>query len=112
MTRPHERLGLQQPIGRRLPQGLAGWNMAIAALTFVCVFGYVVQVNSAASRGFALRDVEKNVESLQSDVMQLEDTVATMSSVQALNERATQLGFVPVSSIEYVNPAGMAYAMR
>jgi len=86
--------------------------MVIAVMMFACVFGYVVQVNSAASRGFELRDVEKRVETLRSDVMGLEDTVATLSSVQALNERAIALGFVPVQGIEYVNPAGKTTAMR
>ncbi|MCI0479301.1 hypothetical protein L0Y59_02045 [Candidatus Uhrbacteria bacterium] len=112
MTRPHERLGLPQPIGRRLPQGVLGWNMVVAALTLMCVFGYVVQVNRAASRGYALRDVEKDVASLRSDVMRLEDTVAKLASVQALTERATALGFVPVRSIEYANPAAASMALR
>lgn len=112
MTRPHERLGLPQPLGRRLPQGVAGWNLCIAAVTLVCVFGYVFQVNHAAARGFGLRDVEKKVSSLQSDVMVLEDNVATLSSVQSLSDRASALGFVPEDKLEYVNPAGKAYAMR
>jgi hypothetical protein len=112
MTRPHERLGLHQPIGRRLPQGLAGWNLLITAAMVLCVVGYVFQVNSAASRGFGLRDVEKRVDTLQSDVMVLEDKVATLSSVQSLSERAAALGFVLADRLEYVNPAGKAYAMR
>lgn len=112
MTRPHERLGLPQPIGRRLPRGLAGWNLLVAAAMLACVVGYVVQVNCAAARGFNLRDVEKKVDTFQSDVMALEDNVAILSSVQSLSERAAALGFVPADRLEYVNPAGKAYAMR
>lgn len=110
MTRPHERLGLPLPLGRRLPQGLMSWNILIAAITISMAVVYVVQVNRAAARGFSLRDVEKKVDRLRSDVLSLEDQVATLSSVQSLNERATQLGFVTVDQLEFVNPAANSYA--
>ena len=111
MTRPHERLGIPMPLGRRLPHGLIGWNMLIAGLTFVLVIGYIVQVNRASARGFTIRDYEKKVETLRTDVMRFEDTIATLSSVQALTGRANTQGFVAVDRLEYVNPASKAYAL-
>lgn len=110
MTRPHERLGLPQPLGRRLPQGIAGWNMLVAGLSLAFMAAYVFQVNMASSRSFQLRDVEHKVESLKTDVTAMEDRVATLSSVQAMTERASQLGFVPVEHQEFVNPAAGSYA--
>lgn len=111
MTKPHERLGLAQPLGRRLPHGLLGWNMLVFAVTLTFVVAYVVQVNRAASRGFNLRDMEKKVEALSADVMQLEDKVAKLSSVQTMSDNAVSLGFVPVDRLEFANPAVGAYAM-
>lgn len=111
MTRPHERLGLPLPLGRRLPRGLVSWNILIAALTIALAFVYVVQVNRAASRGFSLRDTEKKVDTLRSEVLSLEDKVATLSSVQSMSDRATQLGFVAVENLEFVNPAANSYAV-
>lgn len=111
MTRPHERLGLPVPLGRRLPQGVVGWNIMVASLTVVLSFVYIVQVNRAASQGFNLRDMEKKVEALQTDVMSLEDKVATLSSVKSLSDHASQLGFVSVDRLEFVNPASRSYAM-
>ncbi|MBU1035036.1 hypothetical protein KKD88_01665 [Patescibacteria group bacterium] len=111
MTKPHERMGLQQPLGRRLPHGLLGWNMLVFAVITAFVIAYVVQVNRAAARGFHLRDVEKKVDSLSTEVLQLEDKVAKLSSVQAMSENAVNLGFVPVDRLEFVNPAAGAYAM-
>lgn len=85
--------------------------MLVAAVTLALAFVYVVQVNRAATRGFNLRDVEKKVEKMRTEVMSLEDKVATLSSVQSLNDRSTQLGFVPVDRLEFVNPASKSYAM-
>lgn len=111
MTHPHERLGLPQPIGRRLPRGLAGWNIILAVVTASFALMYVVQVNRAAARGFQLRDVEKKVERLNSDVTSLEDHVATLSSLQSLSARAAALGFVATERLEFVNPASKSYAL-
>lgn len=111
MTRPHEKLGLPQPLGRRLPRGISILNVSLLAATLVLISVYVVQVNRAAARGFQLRDVEKKVETLRTEVRSLEDRVATLSSVKGLTERAGDLGFVPVERLEFVNPASGHYAV-
>lgn len=111
MTRPHERLGLPQPLGRRLPHGLFGWNVLLAAVTITFAVAYVVQVNRASARGFQLRDVETRVESLKNNVTSLEDQVAMLSSYQAMSDRAATLGYVPVDHVEFVNPAGHSFAL-
>jgi len=111
MTRPHEALGLPQPIGRRLPQGIVAWNLAVAVATLVFVCAYVVQVNAAAAKGYALRDVQKQVDTLKMDSIQLQDKIASDSSFQALSTRASALGFVPIERLSFVNATGKAYAM-
>ncbi|MBI4138933.1 hypothetical protein HY479_02170 [Candidatus Uhrbacteria bacterium] len=111
MTRPHERFGLPQPIGRRLPHGMAGWNALLISVTVALTLAYIIQVNKAAARGFQLRDVEKKIETVNAEVMRLEDKLATLSSVQALTDRAKSLGFQPAERIEFVNPAANAYAL-
>ncbi|MBU1033156.1 MAG: hypothetical protein ABH820_02605 [Patescibacteria group bacterium] len=111
MTRPHEKLGLKQPLGRRLPKGLVVWNVLLAGFTLAFLVTYIVQVNRAATMSFGLRDVEKKVEVLNTEVMAMEDKVATLSSMQALSDRAVALGFVTVDNLEFVNPASKSYAM-
>ena len=111
MTRPHERLQLPMPFGRRLPQGIAGWNILVAVALASLVIIYVVQVNRAASRGFQLRNVEKKVDALHIEVTDLEDKVATLSSVQSMSARADALGFVSIDHLEFVNPASRSYAV-
>lgn len=111
MTRPHETLGLPQPLGRKLPSGILGWNFAVlGVMVSLCVL-YVAQVNHAASRGFQLQDVQRRVERLQIDVTALEDKVATMSSVKELTARAEAQGLVPVDRLEFARPGGKLYAL-
>lgn len=111
LTRPHEALGLPQPLARRLPQGLMAWNIAFLTLSAVMGAFYIVQVNLATSKGYDLRRVERRVDALRTENMILQDKIATMSSMQSLNARASELGFVPVERLEFVNPAGKSYAL-
>jgi hypothetical protein len=112
LTKPHEALGLPQPLAFRLPQGLQAWNLFVFGLILALGAVYIVQVNLATSKGYALMSVEKKVEGLQTENLILQDKIATMSSIQSLNARATELGLAPAEKLEFVNPVVGAYAMR
>jgi hypothetical protein len=111
MTKPHESLGLHQPIGRRLPRGMTAWNLLIATVTLVSGVIYIVQVNAATTKGYSLRTLDTRVEQLKNETMIMQDKIATLSSMQALSDRATQLGFVPIDKLEFVDPSHKSYAM-
>lgn len=111
MTRPHEALGLRQPVGRRLPQGISGWNLALAVVSVALVLLYIVQVNGAAAKSYRLRSVERRVEALRTEATILQNAYVTQTSLHALTSQAQQRGFVAVEKIEYLNPNSSAYAM-
>ncbi len=111
MTKPHEALGLPQPLGRRLPHGLVGWNLALAAATLVCGVIYVVEVNAAAVKGYRLGQAEKRVETLQTEMLAIQNKAAAVSSLQQLTARAAELGMAPVDKLEFLNPAAKNYAL-
>lgn len=111
MVRPHETLGLPQPLGRRLPQGVWAWNLALLASTFVLSIFYVFQVNTSTSKGYDLREVERHVEGLKTEAMALQDKMTTLTTLQAVSERAAALGFVQPDRITYINPASKSYAV-
>ncbi len=102
MTRPHETLGLPTPIARRLPRGISAWNMMLLALSVACAIAYIFFVSTAATKSYARRDLELRVDALKNETLQLQDTVVTQSSLQVLSERATELGFVPVERVAYL----------
>ena len=112
MTRPHEALGLRQPMGRRLPQGLQAWNIALSIVAIVLTGMYVVEVSGAAAKSYRLRDVERRVETLKTEATILQNEYIGQTSLKTLSGKATELGFVPVDAIQYVqsNPSGYALA--
>ena len=112
MTRPHERLGIKKPAGRRLSNAFIAWNVVFFAIAVVMAVGYIVQVNRASARGFALRDVEQHIENVHTEVLILEDKVARLSSIESLGERADELGLVPTNYAEYIHPASQTYALK
>ena len=111
MTRPHEALGLPQPVGRRLPQGLPVWNAAVAVVSVVLMILYVVEVNGAAAKSYALRDVERRVDTLRTQATILQNEYVAQTSLRSISARAQQLGLVPVEQIEYLHQNGASYAM-
>jgi hypothetical protein len=112
MTRPHERFGLAQPLGRQLAKHpYLGWYVALWALILASGLTYVGFMITASAKGFQLRDVERRLERLRTDARALETQAATLSSVQQMQERARNLGFVAVDRVEAVNAAGHSYAL-
>ncbi|MFA5185637.1 MAG: hypothetical protein WC551_04060 [Patescibacteria group bacterium] len=111
MTRPHEALGLPQPLGRRLPQGLAGWNLFLAALTIVCGLVYIVEINASTSKGYGLSQAQKRVDELKIQTLALQNKAASLTSLQELSQKASTLGLAPVEKIEYLNPTSKNYAL-
>ncbi len=111
MSRPHETLGLTQPMGRRLPSGLVAWNVGLLLTIVLLGCLHIFQVNAAAAKTYTLRRVEKRVEILTTEAMALQAQIAADASMQALNARAAELGFVPIERLEFVNPAAQTYAL-
>jgi Tfp pilus assembly protein PilN len=112
MTRPHQRFGFKEPIGRQIPRGALGWGL-LCLVVWVSLAGiYVTQTVSAAPRGDQLQKLQNNIDQLQKDVLALEDTTAKASSLYTLAERAQGLGLVQTQNPEYINPAAHAFVRR
>jgi hypothetical protein len=111
MTRPHEVLGLRAPLGRRLPTGLAAWNIGLLALTAAIALGYVVRVNDTSAAAYRVRDAERRVEALRSETMAMQDKLAALSSLQELATKAEGNGYVPVDRLEFVKQGSGSYAL-
>lgn len=110
MTRPHEALGLPQPLGRRLPQGIVAWNIAISVASVIVVLAYIVMVNATASKGYALRTSEKRMTALKTETEILQNALVAASSMHHLQEQASALGLVVSEGVTYVSPGSKSYA--
>jgi hypothetical protein len=111
MTKPHERFGMTQSLGRRLAQEpYLAWYVVLWVLLLVSGFTYVSFMITASAKGFQLRDVQSRLDRLQTESRALETQVASLSSIQQLSDRAHQAGFIAVQRVDAVNAVGHSYA--
>ncbi len=104
MTKPHERLGMAQPFVRQLAQNTPLlWEALIWTMIFGFALTYIGFITASSARGFQLRDAEQRLERLQSEARALEMDVARVSSIDAMANRAEDLGFVAVKQIDAVD---------
>lgn len=81
---------------------------AAAALSFLA---YLWQVNSLSTKGFQIKNLEKQITVLKTDIQQLELDMASEQSLNKINERVQELSMVKVDKVEYLRPLGSNVAL-
>lgn len=83
-------------------------------LSVIAVFGilYVVQTSSASTTGYDMRDLERQIQSLEQENQKLEFEIATHRSMQSIQNRLVSLNMVEANNVEYATLVGTAVAMR
>lgn len=83
-------------------------------LTVIALFGvlYVVQTSSASTKGYEIRDLEGQIQSLEHETQRLEFEIATNRSMQSIQTRLAMMNMVPADNIEYATLVGSAVALR
>ncbi|MEY4744920.1 MAG: hypothetical protein RL272_865 [Candidatus Parcubacteria bacterium] len=74
--------------------------------------GYLVLNNQAASKGFALRTLEKRIAELEERRQKLDLEVVADQSMDSLDAKIQGLGFVPVAAVDYVSGGSGAVAIK
>lgn len=109
---PQAALGLSMPAGKKIAKAAkASWAGAFLVLAAVCASAYVFQMNRAASKGYALRDLDNQVQSLSDQVTVLEDQAAKKQSLHTIEEEVKGLGYVAVDQMEFIDVGHNAYAV-
>ncbi|MBI4252959.1 hypothetical protein HY623_02125 [Candidatus Uhrbacteria bacterium] len=78
----------------------------IGVLLTIAVFSlvYLVQVNTLATKGYAIRELERDIAIQKKEYERLQLDIIERQSMGALQERIAQLGFVPADRIDYLSP--------
>ncbi len=112
VDQPQKAFGLCLSWRQRIAEiGKKGWMGLVIAFTVVAVGVYVYQVNTSATKSFAVRDLERKVEQLQNSVVSLETQIVSLQSMKELQARVKSLNYVPVDRIEFVDAARGSYAL-
>ncbi|MBI5731968.1 MAG: hypothetical protein HY982_01250 [Candidatus Magasanikbacteria bacterium] len=84
-------------------------------ILFACLLfaaAYFWQVNSLSTRGFKIRDLEKNIQTLRETNQKLELQAANSQSLEELEARIKGLNMAPPLKIEYLRPLGSGVAIK
>lgn len=112
IRQPHVALGLTLAPGRRLEKAARNsWIGLFLFLSFLAMGLHVFQMNKAATKGFTLRDQEKQLERLKATVAELEDTAAKTQALYAIEERIKNQGYVSVDRMEFLDVSRGSYAV-
>ncbi len=88
------------------------------ALCFISIFilcllslFYLAQANQTATKGYEIRALEDQLETLREEQKKLELKAAELQSVRNVEEGSRQLNMVPVEKVVYLTPGGSAVAV-
>lgn len=79
---------------------------------FILGAAYFWQINSVATRGFKIRDLENNIQTLKEINQNLELQAAGQQTLEQVNERIKQLNMVAPESVDYLRPTGAGVAYK
>lgn len=92
----------RRTIGRNVSTGPVTLGVFIVLMIASLGVVYLVQSNSVSTSGYAIRDLEKRIESLEQDNQDLRLEAAELQSLKNLEEAQKDLGMVPNSEVLYV----------
>ncbi len=75
----------------------------LACVAFIGAM-YIWQVNVSATQGYTIRDLNKEIETIQHENEQLQNKVSSLQSVESVAQRVQMLGLVKVDDVKYINP--------
>lgn len=82
------------------------------AITIAFAVLYVVQVNTASTKGFAMRDLEQNNQGLRQDNDKLSAEIDRLRSLASVSERQAFLGLVKLQNVSYLKVTSSEVALR
>ncbi len=85
----------------------------VVSIALAIVFGimYVVQMNQASMKGYAMRDLEKDQRNLVRENDRLSGEIDRLRSLSSIEERQAFLGMVAPTSVEYIKVKNQEVAL-
>ena len=86
-------------------------RVLLVTITVMLTILYIWQVSVSSTRGYAVRDLQNQIDQLHRDDERLKMEVAKLQSVDSVTTRMQMLGLVKISDIHYLN-SDTSVAMR
>lgn len=85
-------------------------NIAIIALIVVVSVSYLIQINSLATKGYQIKELEKKVDELKQQKADLELEALSLQSMGVVKEKIADLGMVLAGETDYLQPTPVVVA--
>lgn len=86
-------------------------NMIGLAVVLVAATVYIAQVNRTVARGYAIRELETSIRTLQEENQRLDLTMREAQSLDRVSSSVAMLGMVEGGTPHYVSASGPSYAL-
>lgn len=99
---------------RSTPQGRMRTSFRLVLLGAVLFFGvgYLVLSNHVATKGFLMKDLQSQIDTLSQTNDALEVQVMDLQSLSNLQAASSELELVSISKMEYVSDTEPTFALR
>lgn len=87
-------------------------NVLLLIATIAMFMGYLAMNNQSAANGFTIRDIERKIADLEEQRRQLDLDVLGRQSMSNVESQVKNLGFVPVSNVDFLTAVGGAVAVK
>lgn len=98
-------------VADRLGRSLPLVNMILSLLAVILVIGYIIQVNSAVTKGYDIRALETTIEQLTLENQQMDVELRKVRSLNHVARNVKMLRFEPAGTAVYVSAGGPAFAL-
>ena len=87
-------------------KGFINSTVLIVALLFVSAAVYLYSINSSASKGYQMRQVEKDINSLKKENENLKIKEAELKSLYHIEESSKNLNMGDLKNVSYIEETG------
>lgn len=87
-------------------------TLNIILVVVVAIFGisYLVQINSVATKGYQIEELENKITELKEEQADLELEALSLQSMGTVKEKVDELGLVAIGEADYLQPTPVALA--
>lgn len=107
MNRAGQKMNHQR---RRVKVNLKVLNLIIFSLVAIIGLAYLIEVNSLATKGYRIGELEVKIDQLQQESKDLELQVLELQSIESVKNKVSQLNMVSGGKVEYLISSPVAIA--
>ncbi len=88
------------------------FRIGLLSVLIVAIFFHVVKMSEVSTKGYELSRLQSQMKSLEEEKQRLDIDIARMSSMEYIQEKVSQMAFVPIEKPSYIKVQSSLVAKR